>query len=107
MSAFRELQTVYEYYSRAQTVEFPDGKFTPNRDDKNSFYPPGINSPDRKDMPVTFQTYDQSEETFSKTIPEIVEKINTLIKDSEEKGMTYATQHLFDLLKFIKGDSPS
>jgi hypothetical protein len=109
MNSFRELQDLYEGY-RGVAVDFDElnSKFAPRSDIKNSYYgkgqlPTGVpgNAGNAYSFNQTNMSFEDEDETvISKSM--IVKKINALLADAEERGMSFAGDQLFDLLTFIE-----
>lgn len=99
-NSFRDLQTIYEDY-RGQAINFPNNsQYTPPRDNAHS-YNTSFNDPGSSRGMVT-TAIPSDEENYTVTIQEIKNKIEELMEEADAAGMTYATNHLLDLLNFIK-----
>jgi hypothetical protein len=96
----KDIDTIYEFYRNAQTIEDSNNKYTPGLSHpKYSAEWPGIrgNGRDMVKTPIP-----EAEEDFEVTVGQIKKKVQELLQKSEEDGMTYATDHLMELVKFIK-----
>lgn len=99
-NSFRDLQTIYEDY-RGQSINFPNNaQYTPPRDNVHS-YNTSFNDPGASRGMVTTPIA-SDEENYTVTMSQVKNKIEELMKEAEDAGMTFATEHLHTLLKFIR-----
>jgi hypothetical protein len=99
----KDIEAIYEFYRNAQTIEDhgSNSKYTPGV--SHPKYSAGFDSlknPGARGMVTT--PVPEAEEDYGVTVSQIKAKIQELLEDAEEKGMTYAQEHLMELLKFIK-----
>jgi hypothetical protein len=105
MNSFRELQNVYENY-RGDFTNYPDKTF-PIQQSQVSYrkgeLPTATPGQGIKTFTVSNNPYGLSEDEDESMIPKsvIVSKLNELLSDAEEKGMTYASSQLMSFLSMV------
>ena len=104
MSSFRELQSVYEDY-RGDSADYPIKSF-PVQQSQVSYrkgeLPGATPGQGIRTYTVSADPYgveDEDEVLIPKSV--IINKLNDLLSDAEEKGMTYASSQLMSLLLFV------
>jgi len=104
MSSFRELQSVYEDY-RGDSADYPIKSF-PVQQSQVSYrkgeLPGATPGQGIRTYTVSADPYgveDEDEVLIPKSV--IINKLNDLLADAEEKGMTYASSQLMSLLLFV------
>lgn len=104
MNSFRELQNVYEGY-RGDFTNYPDKSF-PIQQSQVSYrkgeLPGATPGQGIKTFTVSsdpFGVEDEDEKMISKSL--VLSKLNELLADAEEKGMTYASSQLMSFLSMI------
>lgn len=105
MNSFRELQNVYEDY-RGDFTNYPNKSF-PIQQSQVSYrkgeLPGATPGQGIRTFTVSSDPYgveDEDEVLIPKSA--IVSKLNELMTDAEEKGMTYASSQLMSLLSFVQ-----
>jgi len=105
MNSFRELQSVYEDY-RGDFTNFPQ-RSVPIQQSQVSYrkgeLPGATPGQGVRTYTVTATPFGIGEDEDEVMIPKsvIVNELQSLIADAEEKGMTYASSQLLSFLEFV------
>lgn len=109
-NVFQEMGLIYESGYRDNGLDYGGNyKYVPSTDLKNSYsgkgqLPTGTpgNAGNAYSFNSTHTTFEDEEgPTGSISKKEISVKINELLDDANEKGMSYAIEQLYELLQFI------
>jgi len=110
-NSFKELQTIYEEY-RGDVSDWSKqtyGMKDLNTASMSQTYPkgglPGAQPGQGTSMLTTPVSDDEEEQTGDTTLISkqlVIKMINELFKDATDRGMSYAQEHLFNLLRDVK-----